>query len=137
MRDLGNEIVLPAFQMDCRDWLVVTPTEAGLPDEVAGTPLLAMLSTVVLGPDTFLPASGLLSVGMVEEEDLECAQTVGGGSVAIELTDAEADDFGVRFLIPAPNRKLALLAEFSVPDGRVPELVDRIRALMRSFRWAA
>jgi hypothetical protein len=116
---------------------VVTPTEAGLPDEVAGTPLLAMLSTVVLGPDTFLPASGLLSVGMVEDEDLECAQTVGGGSVAIELTDAEADDFGVRFLIPAPNRKLALLAEFSVPDGRVPELVDRIRALMRSFRWAA
>jgi len=142
MRDLGNEIVLPAFQMDCREWLVVTPEDAGLPEEVAGTPLLAMLSTVVLDSDasgeTFLPASGLLSVGMIEEQDLPDLRTVEAGSAALELPDEpDGDDFGMRFLIPAPSGKLALLAEFSMPEGRSCQLETRVRDLMRSFRWAA
>ncbi len=26
-----KDLVLPSFEMDCRDWLVVTPDEVGLP----------------------------------------------------------------------------------------------------------
>ena len=58
---MKNEIALPAFQMDCRDWLVITPSESGLPEEVAGTPLLAVLSTVVLDSSDFRSVSAVLT----------------------------------------------------------------------------
>ena len=59
------DVVLPAFEMDCRDWLVVTPTTDGLPEEVGGAPLLAVLSTAVFdaataaGVDTLTSARNL------------------------------------------------------------------------------
>ena len=28
------DLVLPAFEMDCRDWIVLSPTDAGLPEDV-------------------------------------------------------------------------------------------------------
>jgi hypothetical protein len=131
-----QDLVLPSFEMDCRDWVVVTPEQAGLPEEVAGTPLLAMLSTVVLGADTFSPASGVLTVGLVDEETPD-ARRVPGGDVAAELMDPDADEFGMRFVLPTPNGRLALLAEFAMPEGRDPEIVERVEDLMRSFKWAA
>lgn len=132
MRDL----VLPSFEMDCRDWLVVTPDEAGLPDEVAGTPLVAMLSTVVFDQDRFAPASGVLTVGLVDDETPD-SRPVPGGDVAAELVDPDQDEYGMRFVLPAPNSRLAILAEFAMPEGRDPEVVERVEELMRSFRWAA
>ncbi len=63
-----QDLTLPSFEMDCRDWVVVTPDDADIPDEVAGTPLLAMLSTVVLGADRFTPASGVLTIGLLDEQ---------------------------------------------------------------------
>src|ERR1700759_84882 len=133
---LMQDLTLPSFEMDCRDWIVVTPDEAGLPDEVAGTPLLAMLSTVVIGTDRFTPASGVLTVALVDEDSPE-ARPVPGGDVAAELVDPDADGFGVRYVLPTPNGRLALLAEFAMPEGRDPEVVERVEELMRSFRWAA
>lgn len=130
MRDL----VLPAFEMDCRDWLVMAPTEAGLPEEVAGAPLLAVLSTVVLGAEDFRPASGVLTVGLMEEDDLPVRE-LGGDCVASELLDG--DDEQLRYLMPAPGSRLALVAEFSMPDGPDAEVTERIESLMMSFRWAA
>ena len=130
------DLVLPSFEMDCRDWIVVTPDDAGLPDEVAGTPLLAMLSTVVLGESSFAPASGLLTVGLVDDQTPH-GRPVPGGDVAAELVDPEAADFGMRFVLPAPDGRLAVLAEFAMPEGRDPEVVERVEDLMRSFRWAA
>ena len=44
-----DELTLPAFELDCRDWLVAEPGEAGLPEEVGGAPVLAVLSTAVIG----------------------------------------------------------------------------------------
>lgn len=129
-----KDLVLPAFEMDCRDWLVVTPEEAGLPDEVGGAPLLAVLSTVVLGADDFRPASGVLTVGLMDEDALP-TRTLGAGCVASELLDT--DDGQVRYLMPAPSSRLALVAEFSVPDGPDAEVTERIESLMTSFRWAA
>jgi hypothetical protein len=131
MRDL----VLPAFEMDCREWLVVTPAEAGLPDEVAGAPLLAVLSTAVLDDDSFRAATGVLSVGLLDG-DLP-ARPIGSGSVAAELIEAGEPPESVRYVLPTPEGQLALLAEFSMPDGAEPAVVDRVQALMKSFRWAA
>ena len=131
-----QDLTLPSFEMDCRDWVVVTPDDAGIPDEVAGTPLLAMLSTVVIGPDSFSPASGVLTIGLVDD-DTPYARPVHGGAVAAELVDPEADEFGMRFVLPTPDGRLALLAEFAMPEGRDPEVVERVEDLMRSFKWAA
>ncbi len=131
-----QDLTLPSFEMDCRDWVVVTPDEAGIPDEVAGTPLLAMLSTVVIGADRFSPASGVLTIGLVDE-DTPSAVPLDDGAVAAELIDDEADEFGMRFVLPAPSGRLALLAEFAMPEGRDPEVVERVEDLMRSFKWAA
>ena len=131
-----QDLTLPSFEMDCRDWVVVTPDEAGIPDEVAGTPLLAMLSTVVIGADRFTPASGVLTIGLVDE-DTPSAVPIDDGAVAAELVDDEPDEFGMRFVLPAPSGRLALLAEFAMPEGRDPEVVERVEDLMRSFKWAA
>jgi hypothetical protein len=135
MRDT-DDIVLPAFELDCRDWVVTTPDDGGVPEEVAGTPVLAMLSTVVLGPSTFVPASGVLTVGLLDEAE-QAQLPVQAGSVATQLVDPDGDDYLMRFLMPAPSGKLALLAEFSMPEGRDPEVVSRVEDLMCSFRWAA
>src|ERR1700709_789363 len=99
---MRNELALPAFQMDCRDWLVITPSESGLPDEVAGTPLLAVLSTVVLDADNFRSVSAVLTVGLLDDDD----------DTAGLLADAEVDraEGAVRYLLPTPDRRLALLA---------------------------
>lgn len=129
-----KDLVLPAFAMDCRDWLVITPTQAGLPDEVAGAPLLAVLSTVVLGEDSFRSASAVLTVGLLDSEIP--TRAVAGGSVAAELLDGDEPSDSLRYVLPTPDGQLALLAEFTTPDGVHPEVVERIESLMASFRWA-
>jgi hypothetical protein len=133
MRDL----VLPAFAMDCRDWLVITPSQAGLPEEVGGAPLLAVLSTAVVGADDLRSASGVLTVGLLDAD--VATKPVPGSAVALELVEDEwprtAESH--RYLLPAPEGQLALVAEFSTPDGADAEVVERIEALMASFRWAA
>jgi hypothetical protein len=123
--------------MDCRDWVVITPSQAGLPEEVAGAPLLAVLSTALIGPDDLRSVSGVLTVGLLDAD--VPAMPVPGGEVALELVE---DDWtgptGTRrYLLPAPEGQLALVAEFSTPDGSDPEVTERIEALMASFRWAA
>ncbi|MCU1655530.1 MAG: hypothetical protein JWO57_186 [Pseudonocardiales bacterium] len=131
MRDL----VLPAFEMDCRDWLVVTPAEVGLPDELAGAPLLAVLSTAVLDGDRFRSARCVLSVGLLDED--VPARPVADGSVAAELLIADEPADSMSYVLPAPEGRLALLAEFMMADGADVDVVDRVEALMASFRWAA
>ncbi len=78
-----------------------------------------MLSTVVIGEDSFSPASGVLTVALVDDESPE-SRPVPGGGVAAELVDPDADEFGVRYVLPTPNGRLALLAEFAMPEGRRP-----------------
>jgi hypothetical protein len=95
-----------------------------------------MLSTVVIGSDRFTPASGVLTIGLVDDET-PSGRPVDGGEVAAELVDPDADEFGMRFVLPTPNGRLALLAEFAMPEGRDPEVVERVEDLMRSFKWAA
>lgn len=132
---MQGDVVLPAFEMDCRDWLVITPDEPGIPDEVGGAPLLAVLSTAVIDKETFSSASAVLTVGLLDDDAPPAVET-SGESVAAEVIEAEADERSVRYLAPSPDGRLALLAEFNV-EGDDVELRRRIEKLMSSFRWTA
>jgi hypothetical protein len=129
-----GDIALPAFEMDCRDWMVVMPADYGLAEELAGAPLVAMLSTAMIGDDEMRSVSGILTLGLLDD-DQPAANSA--GVVASMIVDPDCDDRIVRYLLPAPDRQLALLAEFrldAIPDA---ESARRITALMASFRWAA
>jgi hypothetical protein len=129
----GIGAVLPAFELDCRDWLVITPG-AGVPDELDGTPVLAMLSTGVVESDQLHSASATITLGLLDE-DVPPATPVGAGSIAAELIEPEGAEGSVRYVVPAPVGNLALLAEFDVTGGINLEVWRRIQALMASFRW--
>jgi hypothetical protein len=131
-----KDLVLPAFEMDCRDWLVVSPSDAGLPDEVAGAPILVMLSTLVIGEGSFREASGMLSVGLLDD-GAPPSRPVARDSVAAEVLDRAGAPGSRQYVLAAPEGRLALLADFTMPDGADAEVVRRIESLMTSFRWAA
>jgi hypothetical protein len=133
---MRNELALPAFQMDCRDWLVITPSETGLPDEVAGTPLLAVLSTVVLDADDFRSVSAVLTVGLIDDDDDEAFGADADWLAADALDLDDEHSAAARYVLPTPDGQLALLAEFTVTGTADAEINRRIDALMASFRWA-
>jgi hypothetical protein len=136
---MRGELALPAFQMDCRDWLIITPSETGLPEEIAGTPLLAVLSTVVLDADDFRSVSAVLTVGLIDDDD-DVTGGAHGPSEPLWLSaddDDERHEGSARYILPTPDGRLALLAEFTVTGNADAEINKRISALMDSFRWAA
>jgi hypothetical protein len=130
-----TDLVLPAFEMDCRDWMVISPTDAGMPEDVAGAPLLAVLSTVLIDTD-LREATGALTVGLMDDdEDLDMREVM-PGSAAFELVGMDATPGTRRFVMPSPNgHRLALLAEFLVSGDEHDELAERVERLMASFRW--
>jgi hypothetical protein len=130
------DLVLPAFEMDCRDWIVLSPGDAGMPDDVAGSPLLAILSTAVIEED-LLEAKGALSVGLIEGADELDTEAVAPDGAVHELVGMDAAPGTRRYVIPAPNgAPLALVAEFVIgEDSDDNELENRVSKLMRSFRW--
>jgi hypothetical protein len=128
-------VELPAFELDCRDWLVATPADGTVPEEIAGAPVVAVLSTVVIGALDLEPASAVLSIGLLDEP--VDAIRIDSDSPVAELIDV---DFAVglaRYVVPAPDGKLALLAELSCGDDCGDELMRRFEKLMTSFRWAS
>lgn len=130
-----SDLVLPAFELDCRDWLVVSPAEAGLPEDVSGAPLLAVLSTVVIGDD-LREATGALTVGVLDSGDNLDVRPVAPGAAAHELLDPDQAAGSRRYVMPSPGTdNLALLAEFGLEDQFDTELAQRVEALMASFRW--
>jgi hypothetical protein len=131
------DVVLPAFEMDCRDWLVLTPGSAGLPEEVGGAPLLAVLSTAVFDETQFLSASGVLTIGWLDEESRGSSEPGVAELLDPDVpADCDADGLPLRYLVPSPDGTLGLLAEFTFGDHPDFELLRRIEALMGSFRWA-
>ena len=131
------DLVLPAFEMDCRDWIVLSPADAGMSEDVAGSPLLAVLSTSVIEDDV-LEAKGALSVGLMDGADELETRIVAPGAAVHELVGEDATPGTHRYVIPAPNgAPLALVAEFVIGRDSDDELEHRVRRLMRSFRWQA
>lgn len=133
-RDL-NTMELPAFELDCRDWLVATPDDGTVPEEIGGAPVVAVLSTVVIDASEFAPGSAVLSVGLLDEP--VDAVRLDERSPVAELIDFGRHEGNARYVVPAPDGPLALLAELSGPDRCPQELVSRFRDLMTSFRWAS
>jgi len=135
-----SEITLPAFALDCRDWWVTKPGEAGLPEHVGGAPIVAVLSTALVLDGVMRSASGVLSLGLLDDGD--CLVVGGPTSAPAARGDTgisrllDVDSRLVSFLIPSPIGRLGLLAEFRVDDGAGPDLIGRVEALMASFRWA-
>ncbi len=133
---MKGDTVLPAFELDCRDWVVVRPEEAGFPAEFDDAPMLAMLCSAIVDGEGLGSITAILTLGLVDA-DSPPAISAGAGCVAAEILDLEPEVDTSRFLLPAPDGQLAVLAEFRV-SGRVEaEAERRIDALMRSFRWAA
>ena len=131
------DVVLPAFEMDCRDWLVVTPSPDGLPEEVGGAPLLAVLSTAVFDETNFQSASGVLTIGWLDDESRESSRA--GVAELLDpdgQVDGEPGGWSMRYLVPSPDGQLGLLAEFTLGDRPDIEILRRVEALMASFRWA-
>lgn len=131
-----QDLVLPSFEMDCRDWLVATPDSTGIPEEVDGAPLLAVLSTAFIDEAGLRPASGVLTVGLMDD-DVQAIRTLDDDCPAAEIIGEDGEADVLRFVLPAPTGPLALLAQFTLPEGHDPEVIDRVESLMRSFRWAA
>lgn len=131
------DLVLPAFEMDCRDWIVLSPTDAGLPEDIAGSPVLAVLSTVVIEDDV-REATGALTIGLMDDSEELDTREVAPGAPAHELVDEDAEPGTQRYVMPSPNgQPLALVAEFVVADDASDELARRVDRLMRSFKWQA
>ena len=126
-----DELTLPAFELDCRDWLVIEPAEAGLSEEVAGAPVLAVLSTALVEHDELFSIGAVLSLGLLDDDDY--VETSDGIS---QLVDIDSDGRLVRYVVPTPSGRLGLLAEFTVDDCAGPVLRARVESLMASFRWA-
>ncbi len=131
-----DELTLPAFELDCRDWLVAEPGEAGLPDEVGGAPVLAVLSTAVIEENELLSVGAVLSLGLLDDELPNEADDHPATGIS-QLVDADGDGRLVRYLVPSPDRRLGLLAEFTIDELAGPALRARVEALMASFRWAS
>ncbi len=129
-----HALELPAFELDCRDWLIATPQDGSVPEEIGGTPVVAVLSTAMIGEDDIVPASAILSVGLLDEP-VDCVQLDADSPVA-ELIDFDEMIGAARYVVPAPDGKLALLAEFSA-GCECRDLLVRFDQLMASFRWAS
>jgi hypothetical protein len=130
-----HDLELPPFELDCRDWLVATPADGSVPEEIGGAPVVAVLSTAVINTVDLESASAVLSVGLLDEP-LDAVRLSDDSPVA-ELIDFDAASDSVRYVVPAPDGPLALLAEFTTPSDCGDEMRGRVRALMTSFRWAS
>jgi hypothetical protein len=128
-----HALELPAFELDCRDWLVATPDDGSVPEEVAGAPVVAVLSTALIDSSELSPASAVLSIGLLDEP-VDSVRLDADSPVA-ELIDVDVSAGSARYVVPAPGGQLALLAEFSSGSNCV-ELLQRFEQLMASFRWA-
>lgn len=125
-----GDIALPAFKMDCREWIVLRPGDPGFPGVDSEDPVVAVLSTAVIAQDELYPISAVLSLGLLEEE----------GSAVVSGCKAQVVDYDERmvvYVLPTPDRSLALLAEFTLAPTSSPESRRRIEALMDSFRWSS
>ena len=127
---MRGDIALPAFEMDCREWIVLQPGDAGFPGIDSEDPVVAVLSTAVIAQDELHPIRAVLSLGLLEEEGSPA--TSGGQAQVIDY-----DERTVVYVLPTPDRRLALLAEFILSPVPSPETGRRIEALMDSFRWSA
>ena len=105
------DVVLPAFEMDCRDWTRRDAHYRWPTGEVGGAPLLAVLSTAVFDETNFQSASGVFTIGWLDDESRERSQA--GVAELLDPdgpADGEPGGWTMRYLVPSPDGQLGLLA---------------------------
>lgn len=130
---MQSDLVVPAFELDCRGWIVAGPEEHSRIDDPDSAPIVLTLSTAVVGEDDFYPVSGEFMLGLLD--DVPPAVEIREGGVAAEIIDNDDEPNFVRYLLPCPDGSLALMAAFDLFDGDTPQTRARVEQLMASFRW--
>jgi hypothetical protein len=88
----------------------------------------------MIGSDCLTAASAVLSIGLLDEP-VDSVKLDEDSPVA-ELIDVDVSAGSARYVVPAPDGQLALLAEFT-GGPQCEELLVRFEQLMASFRWAS
>lgn len=130
------DLSLPTFALDCQDWLVTTEADGILPEDIDGIPVLAILSTALVEDGDLCSASAVFSLGLMDDEDLDLIAD--GADLTVPEVYVHETDWAhghARFVVPAPDRSLAVIAEFSSAAAPSPDLVQRFHQLVSSFRW--
>jgi hypothetical protein len=138
------DLNLPAFGLDCREWLVATEAEGLVAEHSDGAPIVAVLSTALVVGDELVSARAVLSLALLDNEPHDTdgiaagqAHHDGVHTQDICVLDAQWSDGYARFAVPAPGGELAVVAEFSSAPDPSPELIERFYDLVTSFHWAA
>lgn len=138
---MSIDLVLPAFALDCRQWLVANEADGALPGDIADGPVLAILSTAVVTGQSLQSASAVLSLGLMDDDfDVFPAEPATAAGPSVPDVHVLSADWAVGhacFVLPAPDGDLAVIAEFSSAPDPLSDLVERFRDLVASFRWAA
>ena len=144
---MSIDLSLPTFALDCRDWLVATEADGILPDDIGGVAVLAVLSTALVDAGELQSASAVFSLGLLDAAPAEFPQLVGLATVPpgdeagtpdapeVFVHDADWAAGHARFVVPSPDRSLAVIAEFSSSPMPSHDLVERFHRLVDSFRW--
>jgi len=130
------DLSLPAFALDCRQWLVANEADGVLPEDIGDVPVLAVLSTAVVAENVLHSASAVLSLGLMDDDFGRC-DPAAAGVPYVHVLHADWAAGHARFALPAPDGELVVIAEFSSGPDPLPDLVERFRDLVASFRWAA
>lgn len=132
---MQSDIVVPAFEMDCRYWCVSAVDDIAVGEQFGGAPVLAVLGTAIITETEMFGVSAVLMLGLLDD-DVPPALQVRPNSVAAELLDLDADASTVRYLLPCPGGQLALVAEFDLSEDVHGVLRARVEDLMASFQWS-
>ncbi len=139
---MSIDLSLPTFALDCQNWLITSELSTsgadGVPSEdMDGIPVVAVLSTALIGTSDLESASAVFSLGLMDADvDLEpLVDATAADAPEVYIHETAWAEGHARFVIPAADAYLAVIAEFCSDRNPSPELVDRFYALVSSFRW--
>lgn len=139
---MSIDLSLPTFALDCQNWLITSEltsndADGAVAEDIDGVPVLAVLSTAVIGSSDLEAASAVFSLGLMDADvELELlADTTAADAPEVYIHETAWAEGHARFVIPAADGYLAIIAEFCSDLDPSPELVDRFCALVSSFRW--
>lgn len=139
---MSIDLSLPTFALDCQNWLIASEAvtsgaDGTLSEDIDGVPVLAVLSTALIGSSDIESASAVFSLGLMDSDvELELlADATAADAPEVYIHETAWAEGHARFVIPAADGYLAVIAEFCSDRDPSPELVDRFSTLVSSFRW--
>lgn len=63
------DLNLPAFGLDCREWLVATEAEGLVVEQTDGAPIVAVLSTAIVVGSELVSARAVLTLALLDDDD--------------------------------------------------------------------